>query len=391
LQNKSANILQVPEFNSEAECDQWLKDNPYYCAKPFYSRELTQDNKHMWCCHWGNPFDTLDKLNEYDRSVFKKSQPISDCNYCYKIEESGTTSERFTDSLYTLVYQRDWIDNTDVKSLKLRLDNMCNLSCQMCNPGQSTLYDKLTNSKVGYLGLNEQNWKNTLQDLKTADILSLLGGETFLSPRVETILNAEHNLKQVQFQTNCTVYKKSILESLNKIPSVDFGLSIDGVGVVNEYTRWPSKWDKITRNVELFFKYDFNFIASPVLNIYTTLYLDQLVDFYYPYMKDGVDIIITPFLCIDPEWMDIKILPANVLDVILARYKKLLDHPAILEFPLQTSGLVESLQSVINICENAVFNQSAFGEFTANNSKWDRIQSTDFKQSLPELYSLIHA
>ena len=387
---KSQNMLHVPEFSSEAECEQWLKDNPYYCAKPFYSRELTQTNESIWCCHWGSPFETLTDLNKYDKTVFKKDQPISDCSYCYKIEESGTTSERFTDSLYTLVHQRDWVDNTDVKSLKLRLDNICNVSCQMCNADNSSLYDKVTGSNVGIIGLNDEIWKTTLEDLKSADILSLLGGETFLSPKTEIILNAEHSLKQVQFQTNCTVYKKNILEAINRVPSVDFGLSIDGIGVVNEYTRWPSKWSKIKRNVERFFQYDFNFIATPVVNIYTALYLDELVDFYYPYMKDGVDIIITPFLCIDPEWMDMSILPANALTAIEERSTKLLDHPVITEFPLQTTGLVESLNSIINVCQDASPNPGAWDEFLVNNAMWDKIQDTSFKDSLPELHSLIY-
>ena len=143
-------------------------------------------------------------------------------------------------------------------------------------------------------------------------------------------------------------------------------------------------------NVERFFQYDFNFIATPVVNIYTALYLDELVDFYYPYMKDGVDIIITPFLCIDPEWMDMSILPANALTAIEERSTKLLDHPVITEFPLQTTGLVESLNSIINVCQNATYNQSMWDEFLVNNAMWDKIQDTSFKDSLPELHSLIY-
>jgi hypothetical protein len=107
-------------------------------------------------------------------------------------------------------------------------------------------------------------------------------------------------------------------------------------------------------------------------------------------MKDGVDIIITPFLCIDPEWMDMSILPANALTAIEERSTKLLDHPVITEFPLQTTGLVESLNSIINVCQNATYNQSMWDEFLVNNAMWDKIQDTSFKDSLPELHSLIY-
>jgi len=67
-----------------------------------------------------------------------------------------------------------------------------------------------------------------------------------------------------------------------------------------------------------------------------------------------------------------------------------LDHPVITEFPLQTTGLVESLSSIINVCQAASPNPSVWDEFLVNNAKWDKIQGTSFKDSLPELYSLIY-
>ena len=89
--------------------------------------------------------------------------------------------------------------------------------------------------------------------------------------------------------------------------------------------------------------------------------------------------------------MDMSILPANALNAIEQRSIKLLDHPVITEFPLQTTGLVESLNSIINVCQNSLPNPDTWDEFVVNNAMWDKIQDTSFKDSLPELYSLIYA
>ncbi|MEC7568046.1 MAG: hypothetical protein VYA01_03450, partial [Bacteroidota bacterium] len=43
---------------------------------------------------------------------------------------------------------------------------------------------------------------------------------------------------------------QSLLESVKDFKSVWFDFSIDGVGKVNEFVRWPSKWDNINTNIE---------------------------------------------------------------------------------------------------------------------------------------------
>ena len=43
--------MQIPFFVSDGEGEKWLRDHPYYCAKPFYYKAYKQDNKVSW---WTN-------------------------------------------------------------------------------------------------------------------------------------------------------------------------------------------------------------------------------------------------------------------------------------------------------------------------------------------------
>ena len=378
-------MITIPqEFEDEDQCKQWLKDHPYYCAKPFYSKEISQRGEYSWCCHWQGDTFPLQKFSDFDRSIFLENKPIKECSFCYNVEKSGTLSERFNESTYALYYKRHWIDSVNIKYMVIFFNNLCNVACRMCSESLSTLWGKKVKGVDNLQKIPDNIWNNILQDVKTVEHVSLLGGETFLSDRFFELMQADHNIREIQFQTNCTVYKKEFLDELSKLESVVFGLSIDGIGPVNEYTRWPSNWEKIQHNIDKFFEYKFNFMTNPVINIYTVYYFDQLLDFWYDYMKKDVNIIIAPQFCLDPQWMNMAILPQDVLDIIKERTEKLLDHDILKEFPLQTDILLDALNSIINICKNSQHEENIWQDFKNQTTKWNMIQSMTLEKYLPE-------
>lgn len=377
----------VPIFSSVEETLQWLKDNPYFCAKPFYSTEISQQGLYSWCCHWDDDRYTKEDFDNFDRSIFYGDNPIKECNFCYNVEKYRPNSERITDSVYSLFQKRE-LFNTKNDYMILRLDNVCNVACRMCNEGNSSLFSKKIGKSLVY-EIPDEDWVYIREDLKKVKHITLFGGETFLSRRLIEMLNIDHQIENIGIQTNCTVYKPEILDKLSEIDIVDLGLSIDGIGSVNEYTRWPSKWDRVTANLEKFFKYDFNFIVNPVINIYTAFYMDEHMDFYYPYMKDGVDIIISPFFCFDPDWMSLKRLPQPVLDVIKAKMESCLDHPIFIEFPLQTDNLLDGYKAIISACEESEYTPEKWAEFKAQTDRWNIVQSMIMEDYLPEFHRLI--
>jgi len=381
--------MKIPKFTSEAETRQFLKENPYFCAKPFYSKEIDQTGQYIWCCHWEGKKLARQEFADYDRSIFHDKKMIPQCNFCYNVEKYSDYSERISDSVYALYHKRDLIEAGN-QSMAIRFDNVCNVACRMCNNGNSSLYSKVAgNGKI--FEISEEDWQGIKNDLSTVKYMRLYGGETFLSKRLLELLNSDHSIENIQFQTNCTVYKKEIMDKLADINQIDFGLSIDGIGPVNDYTRWPSKWSKVKENVERFFEYKFTFIVNPVMNIYTVYYFDQLIDFFYPYMKDGVDININPIACFIPDWMSMKILPEAALDVIKQKFTSCLQHPIFTDFPLQTDNLTEGLNFIINACDESEYTPEKWQQFKIQTYKWDLIQSMIFEEKLPELHKLIKA
>ena len=81
--------------------------------------------------------------------------------------------------------------------------------------------------------------------------LDLNGGEPTASPAYQTILNdlPEH-IKILRVNTNGSRMLPNIEPILERKIQVIITLSLDGIGQVHDYVRWPIKWDKYTQTVE---------------------------------------------------------------------------------------------------------------------------------------------
>ena len=107
---------------------------------------------------------------------------------------------------------------------------------------------------------NDDAWTRFITDLQSIPKLNrvhFMGGEPMLSRRFEQFVDTmlEHNPNiSVSFVTNgsfsLTTRQKEIL---SKFRNLDFCFSIDGVGPVYEYLRYPLKWDQRLENIQWVF------------------------------------------------------------------------------------------------------------------------------------------
>lgn len=288
------------------------RDNKSFCAVPFVSTMINVDTTVRYCCMVkGNnnklkkPDGTFytckenfieDAWNSEDmrsiRLAMIAGEPVSGCQVCYTQEASGRTSNRQhsvvewsnllgADKLNEIIEQA--LDNDGVLEdspvyLDLRLGNLCNLKCRMCNPyNSSQLYKEYvdqyetnaeykdawhkTFTKFPFKIVDDQQWFD--HDIMWDQVISLIpklkkvymtGGEPTLIKNNFKFMQAciDQGRKDIVlfFNTNCTNVNKQFLELISQFDRVSINASLDGVGIVNEYIRAPSKWSQISENIE---------------------------------------------------------------------------------------------------------------------------------------------
>jgi sulfatase maturation enzyme AslB (radical SAM superfamily) len=128
------------------------------------------------------------------------------------------------------------------------LDNICNSACQSCNARLST--------KIGSLSSKNYQQVDNYQLFKTLPMeriieLDVNGGEPTASKNYKKILNdLPANVKIVRMNTNGSRTIKEIENILKNGVMVIVTMSLDGIGKVHDYARWPIKWTTYERTVK---------------------------------------------------------------------------------------------------------------------------------------------
>lgn len=191
-----------------------------------------------------------------------------------------------------------------IGSLDIRLGNHCNLKCITCNPTESNKWYndivKISNNNFFYSnGIKVQLFKNSnnkwtdnlfgwsksdllqkqiYNNIKNLKKIHLAGGEPFLIEAHYKILKQfiERGAAEtvtLYYHSNITVLPDSVLEMWKKFKKVIINASCDGIGSVNDYVRFPSKWKQIEANLEKLDSLDGNYNVTiqatiSILNIW---------------------------------------------------------------------------------------------------------------------------
>ena len=264
------------------------------CAYPWAGAAVRPDGTILPCCkfihnkEFGNIADQ-DPRNSSAWSELRKSMlagnKIDNCKTCYRDEASGVESLRQQSLKF---YQPFDAKTQPLKQLEVSFDNLCNLACVMCSEEFSTKWqtEKYTHRKIIATGVTAHGFDYTSWDLTKVMHLKIIGGEPMMSQEKFINLLRQFDLKnlEVAVTTNGTILPnldlKTLLESCK---SVSYKVSLDGVGEVNDWIRWPSKFSVIENNINTLEQWwagtnvDLQF--HTVIGIYNINHLQDLVDF----------------------------------------------------------------------------------------------------------------
>lgn len=225
------------------------------CAAFWKHVNIRNDNNVFPCCRYktpvmkfnGNVTEILDtQIYENLRRNSSNGVQDSNCQKCYYEESLGKESLR---QRFNKEYDCDIVE---LKYLEVGLDNICNLTCDGCYADFSSSW-----SQKQYPDKAKSFHIRTSVDLKTlpetVSKILFLGGEPLMTKRHLKILELVKNksLVTVTYNTNGTfLLDDKTLEMLKKFKEVDFIVSIDGYGDLNDRVRSGSQWTDICKFIE---------------------------------------------------------------------------------------------------------------------------------------------
>ena len=211
------------------------------------------------CCATGERFFEKPKIVWQNslapaRAKLLGNQKIKACESCYQQEAQKVMSFR-------QVYNKQFQDLSAGQlplHLDLDLSNFCNLKCIMCDSTRSSTWARESGDYIDTKGVTQID-SETLQQIcrlsHNLKHLTLQGGEPSMISHYVTYFDYldEHNIMpnvHLNVVTNLTNLKEKFYSYMPKFKSVSISVSVDAYGLANNFIRYPSKFDHITKNIK---------------------------------------------------------------------------------------------------------------------------------------------
>jgi len=385
-----------------------------YCSLASNSISFGHDGTIRPCCavdtyFW--PGQTKHKLVKYDNNVLKwfnndklvslrtklldgKWDPI--CNLCRTREQHGQASTRqiFNNTLTDIETKLDKNfhtstavvpDLSNIFLLDITVGNKCNSACLMCNESASSLWKKeqeiITGEKMNWITPNwftEENIPNLVDNLPNLSSIQFLGGEpTINEPHIFLLkrLIDQGRAKNITlgYVTNLTGVSDELLELWSHFSTKHITISVDGVGPINEYIRYPFSWNKVVSqldNLKEIAKQHGNYhigLSHTIISL-NLLTLDSLIDWWENQVETNSSILksLPHIQCVNnPDYFDPIYLPDEMKEKAKDTLQRVIKLSA-------ERNLGDKYTPAINNILNTVINKQVDSEL--RNIKWLEMQ-----------------
>jgi len=312
--------------------------------------------------------------NSYMKNVRKQmlngEQPLS-CKKCYREEESGHLSKRQWETEYWL--ERFSLDDIigetkedgeippKIRYIDLRLGSKCNLKCIMCSPHDSSAwvsdwkkyYPQVKNESLKYLSgwhgggvdqhgatynwykNNPKFWDDLYSQIPNMYQLYFAGGESTIIEEHYTLLKKVIEMGyasqiELRYNSNGVEIPEELFLLWEPFKRVRFHYSIDSIGKMNDYIRYPSKWDHQVKQFHRLDNTDDNVevtiaCAMQLLNIY---YFPDFIKWkmqqgfkkvnMWPLGAGGVNF----HFVYHPPYLNVRVLPPWFKDKVEIKYEE---------------------------------------------------------------------
>lgn len=313
-----------------------------------------------------------------------------------------------------------------IREADIRFGNFCNIKCRSCWPGESTAwYDdwyglghkkfnvnpgtvhltKGGGTKILASGDDDFRWYeesellSQISAIKTIRKIHVSGGEpVFIRKHQEflemLVANGASSDIIIDYNSNITNIPERIIHLWSGFKEIRVGASIDGVGDVNDYIRYPSRWTQIEKNYKLLATIpNCNHWVATTVMAYNIMYLPRLFDWVFSmHEMDGVhDLshVINMHLLRQPSHLNVQIFPAEVKQEIRYHIESWLEG---ISMQGLTEGVKSQLASTLRGYMRFMFAQDLsahFQSFVSFTKSLDGMRNERMDDMLPELAHLL--
>ena len=391
-------------------CEINIKNSKFTGQKTFSIHDSTVDQ-----------FMTSDYL-QYIKQQLDSGNRLSECQDCWNKDDKKIKSLRQAMNDTATRNQGDQIENTWLKlfvdksrdnrdyliiSADVKLSNVCNFSCVMCEPAFSSrihsewksqqsvsfVQEKLLHNPTYFSDIvdNYQNLKGYkhLKSILNDNLkhLKLLGGEPLLDRELFRVLEevSPENKKNITllFITNGSQDLLSTRQRLHEYQDVIFIVSLEGINDTQDYARNGSNWFEIERNILQAREHGIKVTIKHTLQALTVIHLDKLLSWCHQHKLP-----ISFGVLSEPDYLGLAVLPDSLRALALNR----LDSIGDLEVIQDTEGdnsesEIIDVKNIKNLIASVDSNTMLFEKFLEYITWYERNSVLKLKDICPEFYN----
>lgn len=182
------------------------------------------------------------------------------------------------------------VEDFGVNQIDLRFGNTCNLKCRSCSPTESSQWYedwKLIGREPrdhSFSWHSEESIEKVLEDIDGIKMIHISGGEPLYVKQHTSFLeklidSGRAERVHLDYNSNLTKLPPRVLSLWRKFDKVNVGVSIDGVGRVNDYIRYPADWKTVIANFDtLREQQNVKCWFTSTIMIYNVYYLPELIE-----------------------------------------------------------------------------------------------------------------
>ena len=371
---------------------------------------------------WNN--DTMKRIR---RQVLNNERP-KECEPCFSLEDQGVESLRqrhikdiipesrinlYPNAVSTM--RKDYTMPFEIPTIEIKLNNLCNLKCRMCNPTDSTswndweevedFYKKENNfvvHSVKDLNLLQKPYLDKFDDTDNWWVsfekllphfrrVEFAGGEPLMDPqhyRILDMLAPYGDQIEIKYATNLTMLGKSnrtVWQYWPKFKSVAVNVSIDGIGDSYEYVRGNASWAELVNNIKQVQTIPnvSRIVGAVAVQVSNVFVLDKMIE----YFLNDLGIVFYTNMVQYPNVLSVQVLPDELKALAVTRlravrelvpeFKYVKENPILLNLTLgQIDGVINFItaKNTTHLWQDCI-------EF---NRKLDATRSQSFFDVTPE-------
>lgn len=296
-----------------------------YCAQAFGSVAVNSSGEYISCCNirsndWDyatlkdpsvkqlDPKDriNLENLRKVRRDLIDGVWPKA-CENCRVAENNGLQSMRTVwnkELGHVDIPANEYLDPNNVRYLDLTFSTKCNSKCMTCNHASSDFWEEehnhiwqINETIADRINIKDEHADKFVTQFPNVERISFIGGEPTISDEHvryirKLIETGRSNQIKISYVTNLTGVNDELVELWKHFKHVHVAVSVDAYGKVNEYIRYPFKWQKVESNIRKLFQMvldsqnnvdgtNFSISLSCTVSMFNAIQCFDLLDFWF--------------------------------------------------------------------------------------------------------------